>query len=150
MELTFIGAAGEVTGSCHLLETPAGRIAIDCGMFQGHRREAAKKNRHLPAGPGDLHAVVLGHAHIDHSGRLPLLHKEGFKGNVYSTGATRDLCAIMLRDSAHIQQMDAKYINRKSAKRGEKPVPPLYTTEDAIKVLRPSPNDPEYFHKRDG
>jgi metallo-beta-lactamase family protein len=136
VELTFVGAAGEVTGSCHLLETPAGRIAIDCGMFQGHRREAAEKNRHFPVESEDVYAVVLGHAHIDHSGRLPLLHQKGFKGNIYSTGATRDLCAIMLRDSAHIQEMDARYINRKRAKHGDKPVPPLYAADDAIKVLR--------------
>ncbi len=134
--LTFIGAAGEVTGSSHLLETPAGRTLIDCGMFQGRRREAAEKNRTLPFDPKEIRSVVLGHAHIDHSGRTPFLHKQGFTGNIFTTGATRDLAAIMLRDSAHIQQMDARYINRKCAKRGEKPVPPLYTTEDAVGVLR--------------
>ena len=134
--LTFVGAAGEVTGSCHMLETPAGRMLIDCGMFQGHRREAAEKNRAFPFDPQSLHSVVLGHAHIDHSGRLPLLHKNGFSGNIYTTGATRDLAAIMLRDSAYIQQMDVKYINKKRKRRGEEPVPPLYATDDAIKVLR--------------
>jgi metallo-beta-lactamase family protein len=136
MQLTFVGAAGEVTGSCHLLETPAGRIAIDCGMFQGHRAEAAEKNRSLPVEAEGLHAVVLSHAHIDHSGRLPFLHAQGFQGNIYSTGATRDLCAIMLRDSAHIQETDTRYINRKRAQNGDKPVPPLYGIQDATKVLR--------------
>ncbi|MFO7899510.1 MAG: MBL fold metallo-hydrolase [Planctomycetota bacterium] len=136
MKLTFIGAAGEVTGSLHLLETDAGRVLLDCGMFQGHRREAAKKNRAFPFEPGSIHAVVLSHAHIDHSGRLPFLHRQGFTGNIFTTSATRDLCSIMLRDSAHIQQMDAEYINRKRAKQGEEPVPPLYSQADATKVLR--------------
>ncbi|MFH1732386.1 MAG: MBL fold metallo-hydrolase [Planctomycetota bacterium] len=135
-KLTFVGAAGEVTGSCHVLETPAGRMMIDCGMFQGHRREAAEKNRKFPIDPGSIHAVVLSHAHIDHSGRLPLLHKEGFSGNIYATDATRDLAAIMLRDSAYIQQMDVNYINKKRKRKGEEPVPPLYATSDAVKVLR--------------
>jgi metallo-beta-lactamase family protein len=135
-KLTFVGAAGEVTGSCHMLETPAGRMLIDCGMFQGRRREAAEKNRAFPFDPQSLHSVVLGHAHIDHSGRLPFLHKNGFNGNIYTTGATRDLAAIMLRDSAYIQQMDVKYINKKRKRRGEEPVPPLYATDDAVKVLR--------------
>ena len=135
-KLTFIGAAGEVTGSCHMLETAAGRMLIDCGMFQGHRREAAEKNRTLPFDAESVHSVVLGHAHIDHSGRLPFLHKSGFGGNIYTTDATRDLAAIMLRDSAYIQQMDVKYINKKRKRKGEEPIPPLYATDDAIKVLR--------------
>ena len=136
MKITFVGAAGEVTGSLHMLETPAGRLIIDCGMYQGHRREAAEKNRTFPIDPQSLHSVVLSHAHIDHSGRLPLLHKLGFKGNIYATNATRDLAAIMLRDSAHIQKMDARYINKRRARRGEEPVPPLYAAVDATKVLR--------------
>jgi metallo-beta-lactamase family protein len=136
MKLSFLGAAGEVTGSAHLLETPEGRLLIDCGMFQGHRREADAKNRQCPVDPAALHAVVLSHAHIDHSGRLPYLHQVGFNGNVYATSATRDLAAIMLRDSAHIQQLDAEYINRKRKENGEEPVPPLYTTTDAVKILR--------------
>jgi len=136
MKLTFIGAAGEVTGSSHLLETPAGRLLIDCGMFQGHRREAAEKNRSFPIETETVRAVILSHAHIDHSGRLPLLHKRGFQGNIYTTSATRDLAAIMLRDSAHIQQLDAEYISRKRARHGEEPVAPLYSSADAVKVLR--------------
>jgi len=136
VKLTFLGAAGEVTGSSHLLETDAGRVLIDCGMFQGHRREAAEKNRVFLIEPAALQSVVLSHAHIDHSGRLPLLHGRGFNGNIYTTGATRDLCSIMLQDSAHIQKMDAEYINRKRARKGEPPVPPLYTRRDATKVLR--------------
>ena len=136
MKLTFIGAAGEVTGSSHMLETRVGRMIIDCGMFQGHRREAAEKNANFPFRPSDIHSVVLSHAHIDHSGRLPLLHSRGFNGNVYMTSATRDLAAIMLRDSAHIQQSDADYLNKKRARNGEKPVPPLYNLGDATKVLR--------------
>jgi len=136
VRLTFIGAAGEVTGSMHLLETEAGRLIFDCGMFQGHRRKAFEKNQAFPIEPEAIHAVVLSHAHIDHSGRLPLLHRRGFNGNIYTTGATRDLAAIMLRDSAHIQQMDTDYINRKRSRRGEEPVPPLFTGADATKVLR--------------
>ncbi|MCX5654069.1 MAG: MBL fold metallo-hydrolase [Planctomycetota bacterium] len=136
MKLTFVGGVGEVTGSSHLLETPAGRMIIDCGMFQGHRLEAAEKNQRFPFNPRELHSVVLSHAHIDHSGRLPLLHSRGFNGNVYMTSATRDLAAIMLRDSAHIQQADVDYINKKRARTGEEPVPPLYTISDATRVLR--------------
>jgi metallo-beta-lactamase family protein len=136
VNLTFVGAAGEVTGSCHVLETPTGRLLIDCGMYQGHRREAAEKNRSFPFDGSSIHSVVLGHAHIDHSGRLPFLHKCDFHGNIYSTSATRDLAAIMLRDSAHIQQHDAEYINRKRQRNGEEPVPPLYTLRDATSTLR--------------
>jgi metallo-beta-lactamase family protein len=136
VNLTFVGAAGEVTGSCHVLETPAGRLLLDCGMFQGHRREAAEKNRSFPFDGSSIHSVVLSHAHIDHSGRLPFLHRCDFHGNIYATSATRDLAAIMLRDSAHIQQQDAEYINRKRRRNGEEPVPPLYNLRDATSVLR--------------
>ncbi len=136
MKMTFLGAANEVTGSMHLVESPQGRLLIDCGMFQGHRRQAEKKNRTFQTAPDTVDAVVLSHAHIDHSGRLPLLHARGFNGNIYATSATRDLCSIMLRDSAHIQQMDAEYINRKRAKNGEEPVDPLYSQLDGTKVLR--------------
>src|SRR5438045_3459883 len=105
-ELLFHGAAGEVTGSMHMILTSAGWVALDAGMFQGHRPEVEEKNRQWPVPPPQIRAVVLSHAHIDHSGRLPRLVKDGFTGPIYCTPATRDLCAIMLPDSAHIQTED--------------------------------------------
>ena len=96
MEITFVGAAREVTGSCHLLRVNGHTVALDCGMFQGRRQESAAKNRELPLPIGELDAVVLSHAHIDHSGRLPYLIAHGYSKTIWATSATRDLCAIML------------------------------------------------------
>src|SRR5262245_61839494 len=101
--LHFLGAAREVTGSMHLVETPSGRLLIDCGFYQGRREEAQRRNRHLPPEALSADAVILTHAHIDHSGSLPTLVKAGFAGSIWATPATRDLCAYMLRDSARIQ-----------------------------------------------
>ncbi len=111
MEITFVGAAREVTGSCHLLHVNGHTVALDCGMFQGRRHEAADKNRQLPLPIKELDAVVLSHAHIDHSGRLPYLIAEGYSKTIWATSATRDLCAVMLADSAHIASyVDAGHI----------------------------------------
>ena len=130
MELTFVGAAQEVTGSCHLLHVAGRTIALDCGMFHGRRQEAAAKNATLPVSLDQLHAVVLSHAHIDHSGRLPFLARQGFSRAIWATAATRDLCAVMLADSAHIQEKDAEFL----AKRRQTFVEPLYGIRDAVRA----------------
>ena len=126
MHVTFSGAAREVTGSCHLLTVGPHTIALDCGMFQGRRSESREKNARLPFPPEQLSAIVLSHAHIDHAGRLPLLTSRGFTGTIWATPATRDLCAIMLADSAHIQEKDAEFLRR----RGREAVEPLYRQAD--------------------
>lgn len=143
MTLTFWGAAQTVTGSLHLLEMddagPDGqpvRLFLDCGLFQGRRDDAREINRSFPCSPSTVHAVLLSHAHIDHAGLLPKLYREGFRGTVYATHATVDLCALMLRDSAHIQEQDADFFNRKLRTKGEAPVEPLYDTADAEGVMR--------------
>src|SRR5690242_19954254 len=112
MQLEFHGAARTVTGSMHLLRTARATLLLDCGLFQGRRRESFDRNRHLPFDPRTIDAVILSHAHVDHSGALPLLVKNGFDGPIYATPATRDLCAVMLRDAAAIQQADARFVNR--------------------------------------
>jgi metallo-beta-lactamase family protein len=132
----FCGAAREVTGSMHVLECDGKLIALDCGLFQGRRSETAAKNKSFRIKPADVHAVVLSHAHIDHAGRLPMLVRQGFSGRIYATPATRDLCAIMLADSAHIQQEDARYLNKKRARTGEPPIEPLYMPEDAVAAVK--------------
>ncbi|MEO5590675.1 MAG: MBL fold metallo-hydrolase [Gemmatimonadaceae bacterium] len=131
MEITFVGAAREVTGSCHLLHVNGHTIALDCGMFQGRRSESEAKNRALPVPVAELGAVVLSHAHIDHSGRLPFLVAEGYSKTIWSTAATRDLCAVMLADSAHIQEKDAEFLARK----GKTFVEPLYGMQHAVRTM---------------
>ncbi|HZY09933.1 MAG TPA: MBL fold metallo-hydrolase, partial [Bacteroidota bacterium] len=116
------------------------RILLDCGMFQGRRAESEKRNRHLPFDPKSIDAVLLSHAHIDHSGNLPQLVKHGYRGPIYCTPATYDLCQIMLADSGHIQERDAEFINKKHAKRNEPLVEPLYTVNDAKETIK-------FFHK---
>ena len=128
MKLTFLGAARTVTGSCYLLESGSTKVMVDCGMFQG--RDADLKVP-LPVPPSQIDYVLVTHAHVDHSGRLPWLVKEGFRGEIVSTGATRDLCSIMLRDSAHIQEQEAQWQNKKRARAGLEPLEPLYTIQDA-------------------
>lgn len=116
MHITFYGAVREVTGSMHLLSTDRDRILLDCGMYQGRRKTAAEKNRVMPFDPGLLTNMVLSHAHIDHSGRIPLLTRNGFNGRIYCTRATADACGYLLPDSAHIQEGDAEYLNYKTVR----------------------------------
>ena len=108
MKITFLGAAHEVTGSCTLIETNGKNILVDCGMEQG---ADIFENQEIPVNPNDIECVLLTHAHIDHSGNLPLLYKNGFRGKIYATNETSDLCEIMLPDSAHIQETEAKWRN---------------------------------------
>ncbi len=137
MKLTFWGAARTVTGSKHLLELESGtRLLLDCGLFQGRRAESRERNSNFGFEAASIDAVLLSHAHIDHAGLLPKLWKEGFRGNVYATHATYDLCSLLLRDSAYIQEKDVAYINKRHRKRGEPLVEPLYSTEDAEGVLQ--------------
>lgn len=131
MEITFEGAAREVTGSCHLLRVNGYTVALDCGMFQGKRSESDEKNRRLPVPVGELDAVVLSHAHIDHSGRLPFLVAQGYGKTIWATSATRDLCAVMLADSAHIQEKDAEFL----ARRKKEFIEPLYGMRHAVRTL---------------
>jgi metallo-beta-lactamase family protein len=128
MEIEFAGAAREVTGSCHIVRANGKTVLLDCGMFQGKRRESDEKNRKLPVAVEEIDAVVLSHAHIDHSGRLPFLVREGYRNTIFATAATRDLCAVMLADSAHIQESDAKHL----AKYHKTYVEPLYGMQDAV------------------
>ncbi|HET7601119.1 MAG TPA: MBL fold metallo-hydrolase, partial [Gemmatimonadales bacterium] len=132
VKLTFWGAAGRVTGSMHLVEAVGARILLDAGLFQGHRLESHQLNSELSFDPRRLDAVIVSHAHIDHTGRLPLLVSRGFHGPVYATPATRDLAAVMLADSAHIQERDAEFLARRG-KTGPASAP-LYNMADATAV----------------
>ncbi len=137
IELEFIGAAQTVTGSKHLLRTSRATVLLDCGLFQGHRREADRLNRTLPIDVDALDAVVLSHAHIDHSGALPVLYRRGYRGPVFATPATRDLCIPMLEDAAGIQQADARHIARliERDRLDLEPVEPLYGPDDVAGLL---------------
>jgi metallo-beta-lactamase family protein len=130
MEIEFIGAAREVTGSCHIVRANGKTVMLDCGMFQGRRSEADEKNRRLPIPIGEIDAIILSHAHLDHCGRLPLLAKAGYSGSIHCTKATADLTAIMLADSARIQENDYAFLMRKN----RDPLPPLYEVKDAARV----------------
>jgi metallo-beta-lactamase family protein len=136
VKITFLGAVQTVTGSMHLLEINGHRLLLDCGLFQGHREEAMDRNRHLPFDAKSVEALILSHAHIDHSGNIPSLVRSGFDGNILCTSATRDLCALMLRDSAHIQVSDAEHMTKQNARKGLPPVEPLYTVDDADAALK--------------
>jgi metallo-beta-lactamase family protein len=136
MKLTFLGAARTVTGSCHMIETGNTRILIDCGMFQGQAKEDAMNEQPLPVKPSDIDYVLLTHAHIDHSGRVPWLYVNGFKGEVVATKACVDLCRLLLPDSGHIQEFEAEWKNRKRMRAGRKPEKPLYTMLEAQECLK--------------
>lgn len=135
MRLTFWGAAQTVTGSMHMLEFGDHRLLMDCGLFQGRRSEAARLNKEFPAPPSSIDFVLLSHAHIDHSGLLPRLYRDGFRGRVFATSATTDLCRSMLADSAHIQEKDARWVNRRERRRGGDLIEPLYDADDVEGVL---------------
>ena len=135
MNVQFWGAARTVTGSMHLLDINGARVLLDCGLFQGKRKESLERNRQLPFDPASVDLMILSHAHIDHSGNIPNLVKNGFSGPIYCTFATRDLCSAMLRDSGHIQESDAEYVNKKRARKGQPPIEPIYTQMDAVQCL---------------
>jgi metallo-beta-lactamase family protein len=136
MKIKFCGAARTVTGSQHLLEIDGKKVLLDCGLYQGKREEAYNINKHFLFEPKELDVVVLSHAHIDHSGNLPALYRAGFRGDVYATPATRDLCSIMLQDSAHIQSRDIEFVNKKKARNHEPLFKPLYDFEDVRGIMK--------------
>ncbi len=136
MKIKFCGAATGVTGSCHLIESGDHKILLDCGQFQGGKKEELKNYDPFPFNPAELEAVIVSHAHIDHCGRLPLLIKEGFKGKIYCTDATADLLDVMLNDSVYIHEKEAEWQNRKNIRAGRPTIQPLYTYNDALDVLR--------------
>jgi metallo-beta-lactamase family protein len=135
MELQFWGAAQTVTGSMHLLKVNGYNILLDCGLYQGSRKEAFERNRNFPFEPNEIDALIVSHAHIDHTGNIPTLVKNGYQGPIWATAATRDLCALMLPDSAHIQESDVRYVNKKRQRQGKNLFEPLYTQADAIEAL---------------
>jgi metallo-beta-lactamase family protein len=136
MKLVFHGAAGEVTGSCFLIEAGGSRLLVDCGLIQGGPRDERRNREPLPFDPASIDAVVLTHAHLDHSGRLPLLVSQGYRGPIYTHGATADLCRIMLRDAAYLNEKDAEWENRKRERKGLERVDPLYTQRAAARAVR--------------
>ena len=136
MRITFYGAAQTTTGSMHLIEANGKRILLDCGLYQGHRKEAFEKNRNLPVDPAKIDYVILSHAHIDHSGNLPQLVRQGFRGRVFARQSTTDLCDVMLRDSCFLQRRDLEYINKKRRKEGKKPFEPLYEESDVDALMQ--------------
>jgi metallo-beta-lactamase family protein len=135
IKVQIFGAAEEVTGSCHLVTVGSKRILLDCGLIQGRRKDEERNKDPFPFDPASIDAVVLSHAHIDHSGRLPLLVKAGFSGPIYTHRASRDLCRIMLKDSAFLNEKDIEWENRKRLRKGLKPVEALYTVEDARRAM---------------
>ena len=136
IEVEFLGATGEVTGSCHLVTVGNKKILLDCGLIQGRTEDEARNRQAFPFDPGAIDVVVLSHAHIDHSGRLPLLIKAGFRGKIYTHRACRDLCRIMLKDSAFLYEKDVHWENRKRARKGLKMVEAMYTVEDAKVAMK--------------
>lgn len=135
MKITFLGATKTVTGSNFLVEGAGKKFLVDCGMFQGQAREEIENEAPFLFDVNEIDFVLLTHAHIDHSGRIPKLYKDGYRGPIYTTKATSDLCSIMLPDSGHIQEVEIEWKNRKRMREGRDPLPPLYTAEDAIKCL---------------
>ena len=147
MKIIFDGAAQTVTGSQHLLEINGSKLLLECGLFQGRRKDTYERNLNFPFDPTKIDAMILSHAHIDHSGNLPNLIKCDYHGPIYTTPATAHLANIMLLDSAHVQEADVFYLNKRKARRGEPPVEPLYNQEDAAHVAQhfhPVPYDEEF------
>ncbi len=136
MEITFIGATRTVTGSMHLFEYKKQKFLIECGLYQGHRTEAERINRTFPFKPKEISSIILSHAHLDHSGNIPTLIKKNFKGEIYCTPATKDIAELLLLDSAHLQENDIAYFNKKQRKAGLPTKEPLYTIEDAEESIR--------------
>jgi len=136
MQLQFWGAAGEVTGSMHLLQVGRHRLLVDCGLVQGRRKQAFDRNRNLPFEPASVDAVILTHAHLDHAGNLPTLVRGGFRGRIWCTSATADLCDAMLADSAHIQASDVRHVNRRRKRQGKRPFEPLYRIDDVRRTRK--------------
>jgi len=134
MQINFFGAAHTVTGSRHLISINGKRLLLDCGLYQGHRKDTYERNLEFPFDVTTVDAVILSHAHIDHSGNLPNMVKHGYTGPIYATNASADLSDTMLRDSGHIQEADAEFVNKRRARRGEEPIEPLYTIADAANV----------------
>lgn len=152
VSIEFWGAARTVTGSMHLLQVGNKRVLLDCGLYQGHRDEAFQRNSTFPFDPRTIDAVILSHAHIDHSGNLPGLAHQGYSGPIYSTAATESLCAVMLKDSAHIQEKDTEYVNKRHMKKGLPPVKALYSqkdVDDTVSLLTPCAYSTP-FHVIDG
>jgi len=136
LKIQFFGAVRTTTGSMHLVSANGRRVLLDCGLYQGKRKEAFERNRNLPFQPSDLDAVVLSHAHIDHSGNLPTLSRRGYRGPVFATPATVDLCDIMLRDSCYLQLRDVEFVNKRRKRQGKNPFEPLYEPEDVERLMR--------------
>jgi len=136
MKVHFLGAARTTTGSMYLIEVNSKKLLLECGLFQGHREETTRRNCCFPFDPRQIDAAVLSHAHIDHSGNLPNLARQGYDGPIHCTDATRDLCGIMLIDSAHIQEQDALFVSKWRAKKHQPPVEPLYHLADAEKAVK--------------
>jgi len=136
MNITFHGAAQTVTGSRHLISLNGHHLLLDCGLYQGRRKETYQRNLNFPFDPTDVEAVILSHAHIDHIGNLPNLVRQGYESPIHATYATTHLTDIMLRDSGHIQESDVEFVNKRRARRGKPPIEPLYTMEDAKRVAQ--------------
>lgn len=135
VEIQFIGGAQTVTGSQHLLHINGKKILLECGLFQGRRSETYEKNKNFVFNPAEIDILLLSHAHIDHSGNIPNLVRNGFRGSIYTTAATVDLCQIMLRDSAYLQEKDIEWVNKKRKKKGEPPIEALYYSEDVEEAM---------------
>jgi metallo-beta-lactamase family protein len=136
LKIQFVGGARTVTGSLHLLHINGKKILLECGLFQGRRKDTYEKNKNFNFDPKEIDVMILSHAHIDHSGNIPNLVSKGFDGLIYATAATVDLCQIMLRDSAHLQEKDIEWVNKKRAKKGEPPAEPLYTLDDVEQAMK--------------
>ena len=136
IKLTFTGAAGEVTGSRHLIETDNQKILLDCGLYQGRRKDTYERNLNFPFDPASINSLILSHSHIDHIGNVPNLVKKGFQGDIHCTLATADLANIMLMDTAHILESDAAYVTKIRNKHHEPPVEPLFNRQDVLSAIQ--------------